>query len=425
MDIRITPAPLRGRIAAPPSKSAAHRLLICGALADRPTRLLLDGSNEDLEATARCLEALGAGIVPFSGGVEVHPLSRARREGPLPCLDCGESGSTLRFLLPAALLLGGGSFGGHGRLPQRPLSPLREELEAHGARLSSPGSWPLEARGCLTPGHYRMAGNVSSQYFSGLLMALPLLDGDSVVEFLPPLESAGYVEMTLRAMARFGVRVEPRERGWRVPGRQAYRSPGEIRVEGDWSGAAFWLAAGALGGPVGISGLEMDTAQGDRAMMALTVLAGAEAAPDGGMLAVRRGRLFPLDVDVSQIPDLVPALAALAVLTPGTTRLRGAARLRDKESDRLAALADSLGARGAHIRQLPDGLEIRGQESLPGGVTHGWQDHRIVMAAAVAAAGCRGPVVIRDVQAVAKSYPGFFEDYRKLGGRADVIHNGE
>ncbi len=424
MDIRIIPAPLRGKAAAPPSKSMAHRLLICGALADRPTRLLLEGGSDDISATARCLEALGGGAEPFPGGLEVRPLSPAEGQGDLPFLDCGESGSTLRFLLPVAAALGGGVFDGWGRLPQRPLSPLREELEAHGCTLTPPGQWPLRISGGLRPGRYRLAGDVSSQYFSGLLMALPLLEGDSVVEYLPPLESSRYIGMTLRAMESFGVAVRPVERGWEVPGGQRYRSPGELPVEGDWSAAAFWLAAGALGGPVEVSGLDLGSLQGDRAMLALAVLTGAEAAPGAGALAVRRGRLLPLDTDVSETPDLAPALAALAALTPGVTRIRGAARLRAKESDRLAALADSLGALGADIRQTSDGLIITGRTQLRGGTADGWNDHRIVMALAVAALGCREPVVIRGAEAVAKSYPRFFEDYNRLGGRADVIHNG-
>ena len=423
MEIRITPGLLRGRVEAPPSKSVAHRILICAGLADRPTRLMLEGTNSDMEATARCLRALGAEVSPIPGGLALRPVPMGRGRETLPLLDCGESGSTLRFLLPVAAALGGGVFDGRGRLPQRPLSPLREELEAHGCRLSPPGTWPLRAEGRLCPGHYRLAGNVSSQYFSGLLMALPLLEGDSVVEFVPPLESSAYVEMTVAVMERFGVTVLTQSSGWLVPGGQSYRSPGEIRVEGDWSGAAFWVVAGALGGPVEIAGLERASLQGDRAIEALAALAGAEVTPSEGGLTVCRGRLRPLDVDVSGIPDLAPALAALAALTPGESRIRGAARLRDKESDRLAALADSLGALGARIRELPDGLAITGQESLRGGEARGWGDHRIVMALAAAACGCREPVTILGAEASAKSYPGFFEDYNRLGGKADVVHH--
>lgn len=422
MDIHITPRPLSGQVAVPPSKSAAHRLLICAALADNPSTLLLNSTNDDIQATIRCLNALGAQITSFSNKLEVHPLRRATH--PIrPLLDCGESGSTLRFLLPVTAALGGGILTVCGRLPLRPLSPLREALEEHGCTLSPPNIWPLEVFGKLVPGHYRLAGNISSQYFSGLLLALPLLPSESFLEFIPPLESAPYIQMTLAFQAQFGIKIYPEETGWRIPSNQRYTAPSCSIVEGDWSGAAFWLAAGALTGPITLTGLNQNSVQGDRTMMDLIQKAGAALICKKNTFTIRRDRLLPLEIDASEIPDLVPPLSALAALTPGTTHIYGATRLRDKESDRLAALTHSLGALGAIISQHHDSLIITGQKHLAGGTADGWNDHRIVMALAVAALGCQAPVTIRGSEAVAKSYPHFFDDYNSLGGNANVIHH--
>lgn len=401
MRVTVYPGALSGRVLAPPSKSHAHRLLIMAALADGECVIQGAGASKDIEATARCLRALGAGVRAEGCDLRVQPIQAPRR-GAL--LDCGESGSTLRFLLPLAAHLDcEATLTGHGRLPGRPNAPLIDALRRHGARIAG-DALPLTAGGGLTGGEYRLPGDVSSQFFSGLLFVLPLLAKDSVLTAETPLESAPYVNLTCEAMRAFGVRVERTQSGFFVPGGQAYRSPGRVRVEGDWSGAAFWLAANALGSRVEVEGLNPASAQGDRA---------------AAELFSRLGR-----VDVRDVPDLMPALAAVMAAVPGEHEIVGAARLRIKESDRLFAMESVLNALGADVRATPDGLRIRGR-ALEGGHVDGFGDHRVVMSCAIAATACRNSVVIDGAEAADKSYPAFFEDFTALGGKCDVQHVGE
>lgn len=395
----VHPGRLRGAVTAPPSKSAAHRALICAALADAPTAIRLGTLNRDIEATMVCLRALGAEITRQGEDWRVAPMAR---NAEAHALDCGESGSTLRFLIPVAAALGADvRFVGHGRLPERPNAVLTEVLRKNGAAIDS-DLLPMRVSGGLKSGAFELPGNVSSQYVSGLLFALPLLEGDSVIRLTAPLQSASYVNLTIQGLSRFGVSVEATQTGWRVPGGQRYRSPGRLAIEGDWSAAAFWLAANATGSAVDVEGLNPDSAQGDRAVVKWL----GESA-----------------IDATDVPDLVPALAVAAAARPGTTTITGAARLRLKESDRLETVADMLRALGAGADVLPDGLVIRGG-ALRGGTVNGANDHRIVMAAAIAATAAEGPVVISDAEAVAKSYPDFFRDFIALGGHAHVEQSG-
>lgn len=404
MNIVITPSPLSGAVRVPASKSAAHRLLIAAALADGPTRIAISAMNRDIEATAACLRALGAGIEAEGETLKVSPVADIPSE---VTLDCGESGSTLRFLLPVAAALGAqATFIGHGRLPQRPNAPLAEALRAHGAVIDN-DLLPMTVSGPLTGGLWTLPGDVSSQYVTGLLFALPLLDGDSAIRLTTPLTSATYVDMTLQALRQFGIRIEAMADGWRIPGHQRYRTPGEVVVEGDWSAAAFWLAANALGASIDVKGLDPDSVQGDKAV---ALLLGKDT------------------IDATHVPDLVPALAVAAASRPVRTVVTGAARLRLKESDRLQSVADLLGALGHGATVTPDGLIIDGglpkHCAAPIRTVDGANDHRIVMAAAVAAAYADKPVRVTDAQAVEKSYPDFFRDFAALGGNAHVEYAG-
>ena len=431
MDVTILPAPLTGSLPAIASKSMAHRLLICAALCPGPTAIRCATSSQDIEATTSCLEALGASIKRDGEDLLVTPLPGAgstdnlRRGVKGALLDCGESGSTLRFLLPVACALGcQASLTGHGRLAQRPLSPLYEELVAAGADLSPAGAFPLKTSGTLRAGRFELPGNVSSQYVSGLLMAAPLLGSPTEVRVGEPIESRPYIDLTISALAAFGVEVsETREEvdgrpyaSFTVSPATPYRSPERVSVEGDWSNAAFWLAAGALGHGVTVADIDLASRQGDRAILAALARLGARVERTHDTARVSCGTPVACDIDVSDFPDLVPPLAAVAALCPGTTRLTGAGRLRLKESDRIESVCAGLAALGARIRGTEDEIAVEGVERLGGGTVDAANDHRIAMMAAVAASRCEGPVTIVGAECVNKSYPTFFEDYELLGG---------
>ncbi len=413
----VTEGRLTGTLAAIPSKSCAHRLLICALLADGPTVLDCARVSEDIRATAGCLEALGASVTYANGQFTVTPPETVRR-GAL--LDCHACGATLRFMLPTVCALGAeASFTGTERLAARPLSPLYEVLQEHGAVLSPQGRFPLVTGGRLTPGRYVLAANVSSQFVGGLLFALPLLEGESVLELTERIESRPYIEMTLDALARFGVTVEVDDDGrqMRIPGRQRFRSPGRIAVEGDWSNSAFWLTAGALGGPVTVTGLDPASRQGDRAILTQLERFGAKVTVERDAVTVAPGALRGQAVDGADIPDLVPILAVLAAGSAGETVFSHIRRLRLKESDRVASVCRLVEGLGGTASGDDDTLSVTGGRPLAGGTVAAEDDHRIVMAAAVAAALCRGAVTITGAEAVGKSYPAFFEDFRQLGGQ--------
>jgi len=403
MNAIIHPHPLKGSVQIPCSKSFAHRLLIAAALADWPTIVEINALNADISATAKCLRALGAQIETSDTGFTVHPIPRNEFGGTRE-MFCDESGSTLRFMLPVTAALGTEAiFTGSGRLPERPNAILTDALREHGVHVGN-DLLPMPVSGRLCGGSYAIAGNVSSQYITGLLLALPLCNEDSDIMLTTALESSAYIDVTLEVLRAFGIRIEAGGHGWHIPGNQPYVSPGCISAEGDWSSAAFWFTANAIGSSVVCQGLNTDSLQGDRAISEMLKNLGTA-------------------IDVSNTPDLVPALAVAAAVYPGITRITGAARLRIKESDRLRTVADMLSALGCRTEELSDSLVIHGGTPLTGGLVNGCNDHRIVMAAAIAGSVAAGPVTITDAQAVNKSYPAFFEHFNALGGIAHVEHD--
>ena len=422
MVIRITQPIQGGTVRAIASKSEAHRLLICAALADCETFIICRERSEDIDATARCLEALGAVIKYERGGFYVTPIELQKINEKIKhhTLDCGESGATLRFLLPVCGALGlTADFYMSGRLPARPLSPLYEEMVSHGCVLSGQGHSPLTCGGRLTNGEYNLPGNISSQYVSGLLFALPLLSGDSIIRVSGVLESRPYVDMTLDTMRRFGIKIlEEEPNTFTVYGGQSCRSPKTARVEGDWSNAAFWLSAGAIAKiPVVCTGLDPESKQGDKLIVNLLSRFGANIACEKDFVRVFPGELAGIDIDAGDTPDLAPVLASVAAVAEGTTVIRNARRLRIKESDRLRAVTAVLRDLGADISETADGLIIRGKAKLTGGKTQSFGDHRLAMTAAVLSSACTGAVTIRGAEAVKKSYPDFFDDFSAaLGG---------
>lgn len=413
----VSPRKLSGTLRVQPSKSAAHRALCCAALAGGVSVIDNIALSDDVRATLDGLRALGfvsaraeSGRLRVTGGL--MPPEKERR------VDCMESGSTLRFLLPMALIGGGpATFLGRGRLMRRPMDVYGTLFESRGIGWKSDGN-SITVSGALTPGEFRMPGNVSSQFLTGLLFVLPVLDGDSWIRLTSPLESRGYVEMTRRMQALFGVRSDfSHDSVLRVPGNQKY-VPQSVRIEGDYSHAAFFLVAGAIGGEVTLTGLPPDTAQGDRAAMDILRRMGARVTEDSDGVHVSGGRLSGTGIDAAQIPDLIPALAVAACAATGETRIVNAARLRLKESDRLSAVARELRALGADITEHADGLTIAGTGRLKGGVCGSHNDHRMAMSLAVASAICDQDVVIDGWECVSKSAAAFWDEFRSMGGQA-------
>ena len=435
MQARVFPGPLAGAVPAIASKSMAHRLIICAALADAPTEVVCNTTCVDIETTVGCLNALGACIERAGDVYRVEPVPRDAR-GRLACakgseLFCSESGSTMRFMLPVAAALGADArFTGAPRLAARPLSPLYEELIAGGCDLTEQGTFPLSCTGTLRPGRFELPGNVSSQFVSGLLLASLAMDRPSEVVVAGRIESRPYIDLTVSALASFGVNVAVEELEPAADGEartrfsadaRTLRSPGRVVVEGDWSNAAFWLCAGALSDePVTVEGLDLASPQGDRGILGALTLFGARVQRGRTSCTVFPHRLHGYEMSAADIPDLVPVISCVASLAEGTTVIRDCARLRIKESDRLATTAETLNALGGDVRIEGDSLVIQGVGSLSGGRVRAHSDHRIAMTAAVAATRAAGPVVIDGAEAVSKSYPGFFDDFRRLGGSVEL-----
>lgn len=407
-----------GSVTIPASKSAAHRQLICAALSDLPSVIECDGISKDIQATMDCLTALGARFTKAEEGIRVTPvnLSECRAEGTKEkLLPCGESGSTLRFLLPVAAALGVSvAFSMEGKLPDRPHGELIEALTKHGAEIRQEGA-ELHCSGQLSEGLYKIPGDVSSQFISGLLFALPLLKETSTIRITGRIESASYIKMTEKAVTEAGIRFTKNGQEYTVPGGQTYQVKEHIIVERDWSNAAFFLCAGAFSEKgILVKGLSSDTAQGDMKILSVLRSFGAEVTVQKDGILVKNGPLRGFTVDASGIPDLVPVISVLAAGAKGETRIVHAERLRFKESDRLRSTAAMLTALDGDVTETEDGLIIYGRTRLTGGTVNPVNDHRIAMAAAVAAGICEADVTIEDAACVAKSYPAFFEDFEKM-----------
>ena len=385
MDITIHPGLLRGEIHVIPSKSIAHRYLICAAFADNATTLICPETNRDIEATVDCLNALGANIRRTETGYSIDPISRIPESA---LLNCCESGSTLRFLLPIAGALGvDATFQMAGRLPQRPLSPLWEEMERMGCTLIRPTADTIRCRGKLKAGEYKIDGGVSSQFITGLLFAQCLIPGETDLRLTGQIESMPYINLTLAAQRLFG-------------GRHLH-SPGTVAVEGDWSNGAFWLAAKALGSELDVRNLNPLSFQGDR-----------EA---DSLLKQLKDNVV---IDARDIPDLVPILSVVAGANQGAV-FTNVQRLRLKESDRVASTIAMIEKLGGKAEEVGGHLVVWGT-GLTGGTVDAVNDHRIAMAAAIAATVCKEDVTILGAECVKKSYPKFWEEYARLGGNYEL-----
>lgn len=389
---------LNGNVTIPPSKSAAHRALICSYLAGGGSVSPIIDSN-DMRATVGVIDAL---------------------KNNEDVMNCIESGSTLRFMIPVVASLGrSATFIGEGRLPERPIGEYLDILPKHNVKVDSNGYLPMTIDGQLRNGSYEVNGDVSSQYITGLLLALANVEGDSAVILKTPLQSKPYVDMTVKVMADFGVNITETDFGYLIHGGQEFKKQDYI-VEGDWSQSAFFLVAGAIGGDVKVSGLDMNSTQGDKAIVDVLKSFGADVEVGKDYVISRKSKLTGTTVDATDIPDLVPIIAVLGAFSNGKTTIKGAERLRFKESDRIESVVNNLRLMGVDVTETKDGMIING--SKPHGADlKGYNDHRIVMAFSVAGLFCDGDVRIDDAQSINKSYPTFFDDYNMLGGKANVL----
>ncbi|MCH5202286.1 MAG: 3-phosphoshikimate 1-carboxyvinyltransferase [Oscillospiraceae bacterium] len=420
-DVKIQPSSLNGTVTVPPSKSDCHRAIICAALAKGKSTVAPVSMSQDIKATISCINSLGA-KTDLKGDTLTIDSSHLFY-GCKANFDCCESGSTLRFFIPVAGALSiDGTFTGKGLLPQRPIGIYLDTLPKQGVNCKTEGGLPLEISGELKSGTFEIPGNVSSQFVTGLLLALPLLEGDSKIVITTPMESVGYINMTIDTMKRFGVTVEVTDYGYFVKGNQQY-TPQNYTVQGDWSQAAFFMVAGALGGEITIKGIDTNSTQGDKEICRIIEKFGADVQVDSNSVTVKKGNLKGINIDARQIPDLVPVLAVCAAGANGTTKIYNAERLRIKESDRLNTTANAINNLGGMVAETHDGLLIQGIGTLRSGKAEGSNDHRIVMASAIASVIATGEVTITDSQAINKSYPDFFEDFRSLGGNVNVINN--
>lgn len=415
MKVTVYPSKLKGALKAIPSKSMAHRLLICAAMTEGVTRVRCSASSEDIDATVSCLKAMGSNILKIGDmylvpKVTVYP-------GQTVELDCNESGTTLRLMMCVAAGLGiCARFQGCDRLFERPLAPLDKVLTDHGIVITRDVNNRIVQSGKAFGYDYSIPGDVSSQFISGLLLMLPLCGGGNVT-VTGKFESKPYVDLTVSALLQSDVKVTEEDRTYSVRGRYDLR---DCLVEGDWSNSAFWLASGALGNDIKLTCLDLDSRQGDKEILSLLTEFGGKIEKDEHTVSCKADVLAAREINVSNIPDLVPVLSVVAAVSKGRTVISGAGRLALKESNRLKTVADMINALGGSAEYTKDSIIIEGKDNLRGGVVDSANDHRIAMSAAIAASVCEDPVVINGAQAVNKSYPAFFEDMAGLGAKLEA-----
>lgn len=419
MKIAVHPSVLSGTIPGIASKSVLHRLLLCAALSSGETIIESVTMSKDIYATISAVSGLGKGVEIGNGTLRIYDTDIK------DTINVNESGSTFRFILPIAAACTNGkvlTINGSDYLASRPISPLHEELTAKGAIISEKGRFPMTVSGELKSGIYRLPGDVSSQFVSGLLMALPRCNGDSSIVIDGKLQSKPYVDITVECLRLFGITINETENGYTVPGNQKFISPTRVKCEADYSNAAFFLTAGALSDTaVSVSGLKENTTQGDARIVDILSRSGALKTVGSDAVGFTKGKMSAIEVDATDIPDLIPIVALAASVADGITTVSGARRLRYKESDRLRSVTELLNAIGGDVTETEDGLIIKGVASLAGGEISSHNDHRIVMTAAVASLVSDGDIIINGAEAVSKSYPLFFEDFRRLGGKYTVI----
>lgn len=406
MDIKITPSKLKGTVNIPSSKSMTHRMLICAALAKGSSVITNLTFSKDIYATIDALKAMGAEITLCGDTVRVKGIEKPVDSAEI---NCCESGSTLRFIIPIACALGiNSTYLGEGRLPERPITPYVRELTKKNISFDYNNTMPFKTNGRLSSGIFELEGDISSQFITGLMFALPLVEGNSEIIMTSPLESKPYADMTVKCLENFGVHISETPKGYYIEGGQQYK-PCNGAVEGDYSQGAFFYVANVLGNDVKINNLLPESYQGDKKIVEIT-----------NNLCYNKDYPNGFSINAMDIPDLVPILAVLGTYCEGRSVISGAKRLKIKESDRLLAISQTLNSLGGNVSVTEDGLIIN-HSRLSGGCVDSFGDHRIAMSAAIAATICEKTVIIKNAQSVEKSYPDFFKDYKNLGGIADVI----
>lgn len=413
--MKIYPSALQGKINIPASKSLCHRAIIAAGLANG--RSVIDNVifSDDIIASCNGMKALGADMLIEKASATIKGTKFLNLVEST--IDCKESGSTLRFLIPISLLTSNEiTFIGKGRLGSRPLTPYYNIFNEQNIKYSSNTGLPLTIKGTLKPGEYKLPGNISSQFITGLMFALPLLEGDSKITITTALESKGYLDLTQSLLKKYSINIENRNYNeFYIKGNQSYKAC-NYRVEGDFSQAAFWLVGGVLGGEVQCEDINIDSLQGDKVILDIIKNMGGNIAIKKNRITAINSKTRGIAIDASNCPDLVPILSVLAAVSSGTTRIINAQRLRIKESDRLKAMTMELSKLGADISETSDGLIIHGKHNLKGGIVNSWNDHRIAMALAIASIKCTEPVILENFDVIKKSYPEFYKDFITLGG---------
>lgn len=423
MNVKIKPNEIKGKMKSIPSKSLLHRAIILSGIA-KDREIILEQVNtisEDIEATLTCIEKLGAKTKVEGDSIRITSLGNIKKSKVE--LHCKESGTTLRLLLPLVSTFSKeATVDCSEGLRKRPIRELIETLEESGLYFKEKG-FPINISGNVTTDFFKISGDISSQYVSGLLLLSSLLDQRSSIYLTTKLESRAYVNITIKVLRDFGIIVNELEEGvFEIyGGRDKILPPKEYQIEGDWSNAAFFLVGGCLGDSIKMSGLNLESSQGDKKIVQILKKAGAILTCSDDFISFNRSHLNSFEVDFSETPDLFPILSVVAALSKGQSILKGGERLKLKESNRIESTFQMLKSLGADVKKRDDGLIIQGKEILDGGIVNSFNDHRIVMSATMASIKCKEPVSIVNAGAVKKSYPNFFDDFKKVGGIFDVI----
>ncbi len=420
--VKIIPTKLKGVVQVPPSKSLAHRAIICASLAKGVSRIDNIEYSKDIQATIKAMKSLGTIIEEFENYLIIDGTTTFTKQNSE--IDCEESGSTLRFMVPISIVEENKvHFVGRGNLGKRPLDTFYEIFERQNiGYMYKKDILDLYVIGKLKPDHYIIPGNISSQFITGLLFALPLLKGDSIIEITSTLESKGYIDLTLQMLSQYGIKIINNDyKSFVVMGNQEYQAH-DYRVEADFSQAAFYLVAGAIGNDVVLTDLNLNSLQGDKATLSILEAMGAKINVVSDGIKVTGENLSATQVDASQCPDVIPVVSVALALAQGKSEVINAKRLRIKECDRIIATSSQLNELGGSVVELSDSMTIRGVSEFVGGNCSSFADHRIAMMLAIAATRCNQSVIIDNMECVEKSYPSFWEDYQSLGGIIDVIN---